>query len=686
MRWLAAVVGLAIAASVPAALGHGPITFGHSQTGYLAPPQDLYGRDVAVSMVLKQPNLYEGREGDVNLQVRFFGMDTWENIPNTTYQIEIWDGARPDGDLLARNIFFDEDGRLDIKVTPKAGCDGDELSKCTVYGGSQHVLAPEALFVRGEECNDGNLDICARPSIAGPVFTKGGLYNIWVVVEATPDDWRLAKEPLEFDTFVSIPQEQYFELPGVSGPEPIIVPIRTYYDDVDNFAFDRETRTISFDMDFDWSPDRVGLVQIVSQDVGIPPAFAKAYGTGFRGFVNGIEVGPGSDHPRGLLPNLGWLGSDDVHFMLDTDMLQDIAERTGQDGPGRMLFELVAGEPVPTESARAELVDLGDLVTPVPVSVDVSWPGRYGYGDKIPFLLEFRDVDGRMIQNVRYDVSLYDHAGQELAGGSSGSDPFMPGITAPAGIDVQVIKIPEDEGLYRLDVRILGSGLDYTNTHAGIGSALLYGLGGMAGGGPADPTAAIPAWIRTSAGLWVDGRVDDAAFAGSLQFLINRGVISVGDTEQGAATSSGIPEWIRQSTGLWVDGQVDDATFAGSLRFLIREGIIQAGGAPGAEDPPNDSPDVEVLLDGAPVYGVILVESPVTLEVRATDTEGDPISITVDPGRMSGHGAIRVADRGDGTAHVTLDPAGIPPDMYRFDIIVSDPENEDVMPYVAEVR
>ncbi|MDA7953728.1 MAG: peptidase [Nitrosopumilus sp.] len=585
MRWLAAVIGLAIAASLPAAFGHG---LGGDQ----APPLDLGGRDVTVSTLLNPYNLDVDNAEEVNVQVKFFYLDSKETLPQVTYRIEVWNDGQLDRELLARNLFFDQDGRLDIKVTPKAGCDEDKLWKCTVYGGSEHVLAPEALFVFGAECNDENLDICGRPSITGPIFTKGGLYNLKVSIEAATDARTLVNDPLEFDTFVSVAQEQDFELPGVSGPEPIKVPIKTYYDDVGNFAFDRETRTVSFDMEFDWSPDYVELVPIVHEEVGISPEFARTYGTGFRGFVNGIEVGTGSDHPNGLLPNLDGLGSGIVHFLLDTKTLQDIAERTNQDGPGKMLFELVAGEPVPTESARADLVSLDDFETPVSTSVDVSWPSRHGYGDEIPFLLEFRDGDGRIITDVRYEIALFDHAGQQLVERLDGSDPDIPGLAASEGIDVQVLKIPEAESQYRLDVKVLGSGaIDIVTTHAGIGSALLE-IGESMGGAPADPPArpavtpapapadppaAIPAWIKTNAGLWVDGSIDDATFAGSLQFLINQGVISVDDTEQGAATSSGIPAWIKQSTGLWVDGQVDDATFAGSLQFLIREGIIQVG-------------------------------------------------------------------------------------------------------------
>ncbi|MDA7958960.1 MAG: S8 family serine peptidase [Nitrosopumilus sp.] len=103
-------------------------------------------------------------------------------------------------------------------------------------------------------------------------------------------------------------------------------------------------------------------------------------------------------------------------------------------------------------------------------------------------------------------------------------------------------------------------------------------------------------------------------------------------------------------------------------------------------DPPNDSPDFEVLLDGAPVYGVIPVSSAVTLEVRAVDAEDDPITIALDPGHIPDDEAISITDHGDGTASITLDPEGIPSGMYKFVVTVSDPENEEVSLYVVDIR
>ena len=67
--------------------------------------------------------------------------------------------------------------------------------------------------------------------------------------------------------------------------------IKTYYEDVGNFAFDASDSSISFDMQFDWNPDYIDSVRLVRQEVRVPDSFAPfAPGNSFTGYVNGVEL------------------------------------------------------------------------------------------------------------------------------------------------------------------------------------------------------------------------------------------------------------------------------------------------------------------------------------------------------------------------------------------------------------
>ena len=272
-------------------------------------------------------------------------------MTQVTYRVEVWQS----GELLARNLFYDTDGRLDIKIKPKFGCDEFNLIDCTIYGGSEHVSAPGALFVQGQACTDDNLDICARPTITGPIFVKGGLYNIRVDIEAATSPRTVLAERLTYETFVSVAQEQDF-LFKTANAEEIPVVIKTYYDDVDNFKFDQSDNSISFDMPFDWNPEYVDLVQVVHEEVKVPKSFTPyAEGKQFKGYVNGIEI-----DQRALLNDpYSYEDTNIVHFLITKNELLKINQALGSNNYDnkKMDFKLVPLGEVSKSSTEFYLVD-----------------------------------------------------------------------------------------------------------------------------------------------------------------------------------------------------------------------------------------------------------------------------------------------------------------------------------------
>ena len=88
----------------------------------------------------------------------------------------------------------------------------------------------------------------------------------------------------------------------------------------------------------------------------------------------------------------------------------------------------------------------------------------------------------------------------------------------------------------------------------------------------------IPEWVKTLAGFWVDGQIDDDGFVQAVGFLIRSGVIVVGDpggTDLGG--SGAVPDWIKTSAGYWVSGDVSDDAFAAGIGWLVGSGIIPVG-------------------------------------------------------------------------------------------------------------
>ena len=545
-----------------------PDAFGHGLGGDQAEPISFGDMEVTVRTQLSPSDITVGDIDSANMQVRFFDTLTDENLDKVTYRIEVWQS----GELLARNLFYDMDGRLDVKIKPQTGCDEINLHECSIYGGSEHVSAPGALFVQGAACTDDNLDICGRPTITGPIFVKGGLYKIRVDIEAATSPRTVLANLLSYETFVSVAQEQNFSFQTANAEEiPVIV--KTYYDDVDNFKFNTSDNSISFDMPFDWDPEYVNLVQVVHEEVRVPKTFAPyADGKQFKGYVNGVEI-----DQRALL-NDPYSSEDTniVHFLITKNELEKINETLGPSNYDnlQMDLKLVPLDEVSKSSTEFYLVDTNNFEQ-VPTTVNIAWDGKYGANQDIPFEFTFFNENRELIKDVRYAYVVLDESDNEIAR-NDGSDPVNPGIVSIEGLDVQRIYVPS-AGQIRVDILVYGTGLDYDPTYAGIGSAIIEIGPGSSTSTPSIPEkTSIPSWIKNNAEWWAAGQIDDGSFVQGIQYLIKEDVLKIPPTTQGSGSGSNdIPAWIKNNAEWWAAGQIDDDSFIQGIQFLIKEGIMR---------------------------------------------------------------------------------------------------------------
>ncbi len=539
--------------------------FGHGLGGDQAPPISFGGMEVTVRTQLDPSDITVGEVDEANIQVRFFDTLTDETLEKVTYRVEIWRS----GELLARDLYFDVDGILNVKVKPVLDCKEPRLIDCTTYQGSEHPVAPEACYVQ----NEGS---CV---IKGPIFDKGGLYNIKIDVEGASSARTLLAQRLSYDTFVSVAQEQDFAIQTAGATVPVI--LKTYYDEVENFQFKQSDNSISFDMPFDWDPDYISLVQMVHEEIRVPKSFDPySEGKDFRGYVNGIEV----DNRVLLLDPYSYEDTNIVHFLVTGSELQRISSELGPSNYDNkeISFNLVPQSEIIKQTTGFYLVDT-ETFQQVGTNVNISWDNSYGVSDYIPFEFAFFDNSGNLIKDVRYAYSLFDQNDKELVT-NSGSDPLNPGVLATEGIDIQTIQIPTQEQ-YRIDVLVYGTGISYDPTYAGIGSGIIEVGPGVPSSPPPTPkpetptpmppSVEVPSWIQTTAGFWVDGFSSDGEFVSAIEFLIKEGVIVIPSTASGGETVAEIPSWIKTTTGYWVDGFTSDKEFVTAIQWLIENGIMR---------------------------------------------------------------------------------------------------------------
>jgi len=524
--------------------------FGHGLGGDAAPPISFEGMQVTIFTELDPSDMTAGEVDSANISIRFYDMLTDLNLEQVTYRVEVWRA----GDLLARNYFYDEDGTLNVEVRPKTDCYEAKPWKCTEYFGEVHGTAG-GLFARGE----------GRPLIDGPIFEKGGLYNVKVSIEGATSPRSLVAQPLNFDTFVSVAQDQGFFI-KTAAAEEIPVTVKTYYDDVENFSFNQSNNAISFDMPFDWSPEYVELVQVVHEEIRVPKSF-EPYNpeTSFKGYVDGVEV----DQRVLLIDPYSSETENIVHFLVTGTELQRINEVLGpsHESSKIMKFDLVPQGNVEKNSFDVSFENGYRAI--------ISWDAKYGIGDEIPFEFSFFDNNGGLVKDVIYAFGLVNPQGEQFNLVTGDTPEEFVGVKSVEGIATHKITIPDD-GLYTLNLVLTGEGFSNYDEFLQSSQKFEVGISTSSSFFPTpSQTVSIPEWVKNNAKWWSEGGIDDNTFATGIEFMIKQGIISVPTTTSGAQNEDAtIPDWVRNNAAWWADGQIDDNTFASGLQFLIKEGII----------------------------------------------------------------------------------------------------------------
>ena len=526
--------------------------FAHGLGGDVAAPIGFGDMEVTVFTQLDPSDITVGQIDSANLSVRFYDTLTNINLDKVTYRVELW---RAD-ELLARSLFYDKDGTLDIEIKPKFGCSADKLWKCTQYYGEIETTSG-GLFARGE----------GKPVINGPIFDKGGLYNIRVDIEGATSPKVMVAEPLSFETFVSIAQEQNFFIKTASAQEfPVIV--KTYYDEVENFQYSKSSHAISFKMPFDWTPEYIEQVQVVHQEIRVPKSFDPySAETSFVGYVDGVKV----DQRALLIDPYSSETENIVHFLITGNELKRINDELGpsHQASGEMFFELMPEGTVQKNSFNVTFEN--------GYTAFVAWETKYGAGQEIPFEFSFFNANGELVKDTIYAYALVDPQGKQFNVVTGDNPEEFVGVKALEGISTEPIYIPT-EGIYTLNLTLTGEGFfNYDTYYPGqqifeVGSP---GVSTSSSTVPVSNEVSIPAWVKNNAGWWAAGDIDDNAFANGIEYMIKFEIILVPITESnGEKQDAVIPDWVRNNAGWWAAGDIDDNAFANGIQYLIKEGII----------------------------------------------------------------------------------------------------------------
>jgi len=86
----------------------------------------------------------------------------------------------------------------------------------------------------------------------------------------------------------------------------------------------------------------------------------------------------------------------------------------------------------------------------------------------------------------------------------------------------------------------------------------------------------VPEWIKTNAGWWSDGQIEDSEFISGMEFLINENIIVIQNVSvQETNEIEDVPEWFRNNASWWALDLISEDEFVNAIKFLIEDGIIK---------------------------------------------------------------------------------------------------------------
>jgi hypothetical protein len=240
-------------------------SFGHGVGGETLPPVVIDGKNATLSLYVN-PSTFDEKTGEYEILLKLYETNTQAVIPHVTYLVEI----SKDGKNLLQERFHDDSSNLSIKVVPK------NTDTAKIQGNNLGDLGWTK-----------NTDFFPL-KVEGPIFLSGGLYKFHIEVLTINADSNKLDPPVKFDAAISLAEKT--DHPVQYENKDYSVSVMSYYDIIQNFEFDKNTRGISFTMPYDWSQQNIAQTTVVHQELHIPKTFAELLVTRYDGMVNGIPI------------------------------------------------------------------------------------------------------------------------------------------------------------------------------------------------------------------------------------------------------------------------------------------------------------------------------------------------------------------------------------------------------------
>jgi len=87
----------------------------------------------------------------------------------------------------------------------------------------------------------------------------------------------------------------------------------------------------------------------------------------------------------------------------------------------------------------------------------------------------------------------------------------------------------------------------------------------------------LPSWIKSNAGWWSNGNLDDKTFVQGIEYMIKEDIIKIPNLNSSPGStpeSTDIPSWIKSNAGWWEKDLITDDDFIKGIEYLVTNRII----------------------------------------------------------------------------------------------------------------
>jgi hypothetical protein len=302
--------------------------YGHGLSKDESIPIDISGRQIAIEGLIVPSFLNDGNQ-QPTFTVRVFDKKTNETISDINLRIII----NFKNQTIIDQQFHSLDGIISTNLIPSP----DSVTHQVINKEQQHLSKNDLVQV----------SLTNPATIKSKLLSDGGLYDITVILEKTSKGIKLDSEK-KINLFISIGKTFPFVIQKSANSTNnnngnITLQVKTFYDEIQDFSFNKENLKISFKMPFKWDLNYVSQILTLHEEILVPKSYTPlSTVSSFTGTLNGMKIPTNTI----LIDDFSDKNNRIIHVVITTFKLKEYTKQIVEEGGNSYaIFEL---EPVKT--------------------------------------------------------------------------------------------------------------------------------------------------------------------------------------------------------------------------------------------------------------------------------------------------------------------------------------------------